>query len=106
MRRLLNREQKIKKAENFRKRLLDRIEEFITCLDYAEVCSHNNLAERNLRQNVIMRKITHGNRSEEGTKNHEVLMSLLETAKLKENNPFEYLHSLLTNPLMAEEAIS
>ncbi len=106
LRRLLNREQKIKKAENFRKRSLDRIEEFITCLDYAEVCSHNNLAERNLRPNVIMRKITHGNRSEEGTKNHEVLMSLLETAKLKENNPFEYLHSLLTNPLMAEEAIS
>ena len=29
LRRLLNREQKIKKAENFRKRLLDRVEEFI-----------------------------------------------------------------------------
>jgi len=106
LRRLLNRTQRVKKAENFRKRLLNRVEEFITCLDYIEVCAHNNLAERNLRPNVIMRKITYGNRSEAGTKNHEVLMSLLQTAKLKNNNPFEYLHTLLTNPLIAEEAIS
>jgi len=106
LRRLLNCKQKLKKADNFRKRLLNRVEELIICLDYAEICAHNNLAERNLRPNVIMRKITYGNRSEEGTKNHEVLMSLLQTAKLKEHNPFEYLHTLLTNPLMAEESIS
>ena len=106
LKRLLSKEQRLKKAENFRKRTLERVEEFITCLDYAEVCAHNNLAERNLRPNVIMRKVTHGNRSEEGIKNHEILMSLLQTAKLKEHNPFEYLHTLLTNPIMAQEAIS
>ena len=105
LRGLLSKKQRLKKADNFRKRMLDKVEEFITCLDYVEVCAHNNLAERNLRPNVIMRKVTHGNRSKEGTKNHEVLMSLLQTAKLKDNNPFEYLHTLLTNPLMAEEAI-
>jgi len=106
LRRLLSKKQRLKKAENFRKRMLDKVEEFITCLDYIEVCAHNNLAERNLRPNVIMRKITHGSRSEEGLRNHEVMMSLLQTAKLKDNNPFEYLHTLLTNPLVAEEAIS
>ena len=106
LRRLLSRKQRLKKAESFRKRLLGRVEEFIICLDYAEICAHNNLAERNLRPNVIMRKITYGNRSEEGTKNHKVLMSLLQTAKLKDNNPFEYLQTLLINPPMAEEAIS
>lgn len=106
LRGLLNKKQRLKKADNFRKRILNKVEEFITCLDYAEVCAHNNLAERNLRPNVIMRKVTHGNRSEEGTKNHEVLMSLLQTAKLKDHNPFEYLHTLLTNPIMAQEAVS
>lgn len=106
LRRLLNEEQKLKKAEKFRKRMLDRVEEFITCLDYIEVCAHNNLAERNLRPNVIMRKVTHGNRSEEGIKNHEVLMSLLQTSKLKEQNPFEYLYTLLTDPAIAQEAMA
>lgn len=106
LRRLLNKEQKWKKAEKFRKRMLDRVEEFITCLDYAEVCAHNNLAERNLRPNVIMRKITHGSRSEEGTKNHEVLMSLLQTAKLKEQNPIEYLYTLLTDPVIAGKLLA
>jgi len=106
LRRLLSKKQRLTKAEKFRKRMLDRVEEFITCLDYAEVCAHNNLAERNLRPNVIMRKVTHGSRSEEGVRNHEVLMTLLQTAKLKEHNPFEYLQTLLTNPVKAQEVIA
>jgi len=106
LKRLLKKEQRLEKAENFRKRMEGKIEEFIVCLDYAEVKADNNLAERNLRQSVIMRKITHGSRTEQGTKNHEVLMSLLQTAKLKNHNPFEYLQTLLTNPLIAEKAIS
>lgn len=105
LRRLLNKEQKITKAEKFRKRMLEKVEEFITCLDYVEVCAHNNLAERNLRSSVIMRKITHGSRSEKGVKNHEVLMSLMQTAKLKQQNPFEYLQMLMLDPLAAEKAI-
>ena len=106
LRRLLSKQQRLKKAESFRKRMLDKVEEFITCLDYIEVCAHNNRAERNIRPSVIMRKVTHGSRSEEGLRNHEVMMSLLQTAKLKDHNPFEYLHALLTNPLMAQATIS
>ncbi len=105
LRRLLSKKQRLKKAEKFRERMLDKVEEFITCLDYIEVCAHNNLAERNLRPNVIMRKVTHGSRSEEGLRNHEVMMSLLQTAKLKDRNPFECLQMLLTDLLMAQEAI-
>ena len=105
LKRLLNKKQKLQKAEKFRKRMQDRVEEFITCLDYADVCAHNNLAERNLRGNVIMRKITHGSRSNNGIRNHEVLMSLLQTAKLKGNNSFEYLKMLLNNPIKAQEVI-
>jgi len=33
------------------------------------VCPHNNLAERLLRDNAILRKITFGNRSDKGIAN-------------------------------------
>lgn len=93
------------KADKFRKKLSDNIEELITCLDFDEVCSHNNWAERLLRGNVIMRKVTFGSRSDEGIKNHEVLMSLAETARLHRLNVMGYLHLLLTNPAAAASAI-
>ncbi|HID32764.1 MAG TPA: hypothetical protein EYP24_05245 [bacterium (Candidatus Stahlbacteria)] len=42
----------------------------------------NNRAERHLRPSVIMRKITFGNRSESGAKNHPMIMSILQTSKV------------------------
>jgi len=106
LRRMLNKKQGPIKAEKFRKRLLKQIDELVTCLDFVEVSSHNNFVERLLRLSVIMRKITFGNRSEEGSKNHEVIMSLLQTARLKEINPLSFLYALLTNKTEAAQAIS
>lgn len=103
LRRLLNEKLKLLKADKFRRKLLGHFNELVTCLDFTEVCSHNNLAERMLRGNVIMRKITFGNRSEEGALNHEVIMSLLQTARLQKLNPLSFLRELLTNK---NEAIS
>jgi len=103
LRRLLNRELKPPKANKFRRKLLNHFDELVTCLDYAEISAHNNHVERLLRGNVIMRKITFGNRSEKGILNHEVLMSLIQTARLQKLNPLPYLYTLLTDP---KEAIS
>jgi len=47
---------------------------------------NNNIAERALRPSVIIRKITNGNRSEAGANAHAVLMSVIGTCKLRQQN--------------------
>ena len=106
LRRLLSRKLEPVKADKFRRKLLDRFDELVTCLDYKGVASHNNLVERLLRGSVIMRKITFGNRSGKGIRNHEVLMSLIQTARLQNINPLPFLHTLLTDNKKAVTAIS
>lgn len=106
LRRILSRKLEPVKADKFRRKLLDRFDELVTCLDYKGIASHNNLVERLLRSSVIMRKITFGNRSEKGIRNHEVLMSLIQTARLQNINPLPLLHTILTDNGKAASAIS
>lgn len=91
------------RADKFLRKLSGRINELVTCLDDPQICAHNNLAERLLRDNVIMRKIAFGNRSlyGNGQRNHEVLMSLIQTARQLNLNPLTFLHLLLTKPAAA-----
>ena len=105
LRRKLQRDLDRPRSDKFRKKLSDNIEELIACLDFDEVCSHNNWAERLLRGNVIMRKVTFGSRSDNGIKNHEVVMSLAETARLHGLNAIAFLRLLLTEPHAAATAI-
>ena len=102
---LLNKKLEHPKAEKFRLRIAKISDQLTTCLDYVNVCSHNNFAERLLRNNVIMRKITFGNRGDAGIINHQVLMSLIETAKLHNNNPLSFLYKILTNAKEAQDLI-
>jgi len=81
-------------AERFRQRLLRHKDEVWTYLDRPQIEPTNNRAERQLRPCVIMRKVTFGNRSDTGTMNHAVLMSLMQTAKLNGANPLHILHLL------------
>ena len=91
------------RTDKFLRKLSGRINELVTCLDDPQICAHNNLAERLLRDNVIMRKITFGNRSfyEDGQQNHAVLMSLIQTVRRRNINPLTFLHLLLTQPDVA-----
>lgn len=73
-------------ADNLLNRLLTHRDENFTFLRYKEVDPDNNRAERALRPSVVMRKITYGNNSKTGARNHEILMSLVETAKLHIKN--------------------
>lgn len=81
-------------AENLRKRLITHRDENFTFLRFKEVDPDNNRAERALRPSVVMRKITYGNNSDSGARNHEILMSLVETSKLHEANPLNLMLEL------------
>jgi hypothetical protein len=93
------------RADKFIAKLSAQWRELVTCLEIRGVCAHNHLAERLLRDNVILRKITFGNRSDQGIENHQVLMSLIQTARLQHLNPLTFLHLLLTPPAAATNAI-
>jgi transposase len=64
------------------KRLKKHKDSIFTFLYYTDVPSHNNHAEQQIRPDVIFRKITFGNRSSKGTKNHSILQSIIQTARL------------------------
>lgn len=60
-------------------RLEKQMENLFTFMDTPGVSDNNNEAERGLRHSVVMRKITGGSRSERGLKNHEIIMSTMQT---------------------------
>lgn len=81
-------------AETFRRRVIKHKKEIFTFLTHTSVDATNNRAERGLRPNVIMRKITFGNRSDAGKTNHETIMSIIQTAKLNGERPLPLLTNL------------
>lgn len=80
------------------KRILERIirhnNELFVFLDNPKVEPTNNRAERQLRVNVIMRKITFGNRSSHGAEKHQIIMSIVETGRLNGVEPLKLFLSL------------
>ena len=88
-----------KPLEKWRKQMGKHEKELTTCLFHPESDSNNNFVERMLRSSVIMRKITFGNRSPKGTKNHQVIMSMLQTIKLNHKLPANIFHRLLVDPM-------
>ena len=81
------------------RRLIKRLErhkhELLTLLDYPGIDYHNNHAKRQIRPNVLLRKIVFGNRSEKGILNHDCLMSIIQTAHLKKLDPLKALRGFL-----------
>src|SRR3989339_665119 len=66
--------------DKFRRKLKNRQHELTLCLDLPHIPAHNNFVERQIRPNVILRKITFGTRSIAGMENHQTMMSLIQTA--------------------------
>jgi len=91
-----------KELKTIRKRILKHNNELLTFLDMPEIEPTNNKAERALRPSVIFRKICFGNRSLQGVKNHQTLMSIINTAKLYGKKALDVLHTLVfPSPLSA-----
>jgi hypothetical protein len=55
----------------------------------------NNIAERAIRPPVTARKISGGNRSQNGSKNYEILLSVVQTLHQNGKNLVEYGHEIL-----------
>ena len=79
------------------KRFLRHWVQLLTFLEYPDVSYHNNLAERMIRPNVIIRNRSFQNRSQKGADAHGTHMSLIQTLRLQKRNIFSelktaYLH--------------
>ena len=71
--------------------------QLLTFLEHPDVSYHNNLAERMIRPNVIIRNRSFQNRSQKGADAHGTHMSLIQTLRLQKRNIFTelkaaYLH--------------
>ena len=71
------------------KRLLRHEDELFQFVLVDGLSASNNLAERSIRPLVVIRKISGGSRSEEGTKTRMGLASLFETWQARKLNPFD-----------------
>jgi hypothetical protein len=71
------------------KRLLRHEDELFQFVLIEGLSADNNLAERSIRPLVVIRKISGGSRSEEGTKTRMGLASLFETWQARKLNPFD-----------------
>lgn len=77
------------------KGLCGRQNQLILFLDNPEVPFHNNGSERALRNRVVKRKVSGGFRSFNGAVCHDIIASVIETAKKQNKNVFQLLCSLL-----------
>ena len=82
-----------KDAKRLIKRLRRHRHAMLTFLDFpADVSPYNNHAEQQMRQPVIARRISQGNRSTAGAASQAILMSLFRSMELQGNDP---VHEIL-----------
>jgi transposase len=79
------------------KRLRKQREHLLRFLDHDGVDATNNLAEREIRPAVIARKLSAGNRTDEGAETHAVLASVLRTCRRQGRDILSCLGELLRN---------
>ena len=87
-----------KPMERIAKRLLRYKKEMFTFLTYPQVDATNNHAEREIRPCVILRKVTFGNDTEKGARNHSILMSILQTSRKNGRSPPDVFRQILATP--------
>lgn len=85
----------IREQARLAKFLTRKINEVFVFVQYPEVPSENNPAERGVRPIVITRKVCGGSRSEEGAKTKMILMSLLYTAQVRKMDPIGAVEQML-----------
>jgi len=88
---------KHQEVKGFLNTLLTRIDDLFRFTQDKNVEGDNNLAERGLRKAVIIRKISNGSRSDKGAEILEVLLSVVETARLQKQNPLLFMHQIIAS---------
>ena len=84
-------------VKGFLSTLLERIDDLFRFTQDEKIAGDNNIAERGLRKAVIIRKISNGSRSDKGAGILEVLLSVVETAKLQKQNPLLFMHEIIAS---------
>ena len=88
-----------KNAKRLIKRFRRHQDELFTFLDQEGVPFDNNHAERTIRPAVIIRKNSHGNRSQQGADCQAVLMSVFRTLKQRGHDPIRTVTAALAEYL-------
>lgn len=85
---------KQEKIQQLQNRIIKRRKELLTCLKHKDIMPHNNIAERALRNNVVMRKIFGGSRSVEGAKAMETNITVIDSL-LEQNQGKSFMDVIL-----------
>lgn len=83
------------------KRLHKHQDHIFTFLERLEIKHHNNDAERAIRPNVLIRKVSAWNRSPNGAKAHKVIMSVLQTYRQNGVDFFEFTMEVIKRSLVS-----
>jgi transposase len=83
----------------FAVKLRNAIPSLFTCIIHLFVEPTNNIAERSLRELIVIRKIIGGLRRETGARTMETIVSMLATWKQQEKEPYHTLKQHLLTPL-------
>lgn len=75
--------------------ILNDWDAIFTVLDHPHLPLTNNEAERALRHWVIMRRISYGTRTEQGSRVFALLASVIETCRIRQQCPWRYLASVI-----------
>jgi transposase len=95
---LCNEEWKDKDCLRLVKRLRGRGKDLFTFLT-RDIDPDNNIAERGIRPAVVMRKNSYGNRSSKGANTTSVMLSVVETCDLKDQNFLDWGKEYIENTL-------
>jgi transposase len=85
------------KARALAVEMLNDWDVIFTVLDHPHLPLTNNEAERALRHWVILRRISYGTRTEEGSRIFAMLASVIETCRIRQQCPWRYLESVIDN---------
>ena len=77
--------------------MLNDWDAIFTVLDHPHLPLTNNEAERALRHWVILRRISYGTRTEQGSRVFAMLASVIETCRIRQQCPWRYLESVIDN---------
>jgi transposase len=80
------------------KRIIKYKDDIFRFVENEEVEYHNNRAERQIRPTVISRKMSFGSHAADGAKRNCILHSVIETCKLQDVDPIEFIRNIMMNP--------
>ncbi len=93
----LGSEEDHKKLRALAKEILNDWDAVVAFVKNPELPPTNNEAERALRHAVISRKVSYGTRTTEGSQAYAALLSVIETCRLRNQDPWQYIAETITS---------